>query len=87
MTQQVQKCRSCGAPVIWLRHDRTGNLAPIDAEPGGNGNVLCLPNGHYVNLSPLEMLDPDNQGQVHTNHFQTCPQAASWKRTSTQVSL
>ncbi|MDP9350374.1 MAG: hypothetical protein M3P51_02360 [Chloroflexota bacterium] len=79
MTQQVQKCRSCGAPVIWLRHDRTGNLAPIDAEPGGNGNCLPIPSGHYVNLTPLEMLDPDNQGKVHTNHFQTCKDKEMWR--------
>ncbi len=64
---------------MWLRHERTGNLAPIDVREGGNGNVLVLPNGRYCNLSPLELLDPENAAKVHTNHFQVCPQASDWK--------
>ena len=37
---KLDKCRSCGAPMLWATHMTTGKRAPFDATP--------LPHGTYV---------------------------------------
>jgi hypothetical protein len=76
-----ESCRSCQAPVLWLKNIVTGKPAPIDAEPAPNGNIRVDVAGEYYSVvagqdraDALERGDP-----LHTNHFATCPQARSWK--------
>ncbi len=77
-----QTCRSCGAPVLWRKHQRTGKPAPIDAEPNPDGNVVLLGEERYYVLSPKERETWTSrvEGSLHTNHFQTCPQQKLWSR-------
>ncbi len=66
----VSHCRSCGAAIYWLRHEKTGKLAPIDAAPSPNGNCLLnLKDGTY-------RLALGQDGTLHIHHFATCPQAS-----------
>src|SRR5581483_11375750 len=37
--KELASCSSCRAPIRWLKHVRTGNLAPIDSHPGPGGNI------------------------------------------------
>jgi len=72
-------CRSCDAEVLWLVHEGTRKRAPIDARPVEGGNVLPnVDEGTYVTIG-LPEERAAYPGQLHTNHFQTCPQAAAWK--------
>lgn len=81
MSTTVQHCRSCGAPVFWLRHSATGKLAPIDVEPVEGGNVLIdTIAGAYQVLHGARADASSVQDRVHTNHFQTCPQAPAWRQ-------
>ncbi len=77
-----QTCRSCGAPILWRKHQRTGKPAPIDAEPNPDGNVLLLRENRYRALSreEREAAIARMEGPLHTNHFQTCPQQKMWSR-------
>lgn len=70
-------CRSCGSAIYWLRHVHTGKMAPIDAEPDPAGNIVIhLDRGTYEQVSAEER---ERQREwLHTNHFQSCPQAKSW---------
>ena len=62
-------CRSCGAPVYWLRHARTGNLAPIDIEEGFGGNItIDLWREEYTIVPKGSAPSSDR----HRNHFSTC---------------
>jgi len=71
---RVDKCRSCGAPVYWLKNDRTRQWAPIDVEVNPKGNVI-IENGLYVVVShPRVVADSER----HMNHFVTCPSAGQW---------
>jgi hypothetical protein len=82
-------CRSCRAPVIWLEHNKTGQPAPIDAEPVGRaGNILIdLATGTYR----VTTVGDDRQGALdrgdplHTNHFATCPQSKVWRERATKA--
>jgi hypothetical protein len=67
-------CRSCGAAVVWLVHERTGRPAPVDAEPDPAGNVEPLDGGRY-RIAPPDLFG----GPRHMPHYATCPDAAAWR--------
>lgn len=67
---KTSACRSCGAPIYWLKHETTRKLAPIDEMPSPHGNCL-------VNLQDSTYrLALGQAGTLYTNHFATCPQAS-----------
>jgi len=72
---EPSRCRSCGAAVLWLRHHRTGRLAPIDAEPADNGIAILVGDDRYaivVQATPAPITR-------YAPHYATCPQAATWR--------
>lgn len=74
-----KRCRSCGAEIYWLKHVRTGKMAPIDAPPNPAGNIVIhLDHGTYENRPADER--EAQADWLHTNHFQTCPSASGWKK-------
>jgi hypothetical protein len=74
-------CRSCGAEVVWLRHVRTGKMAPIDALPTATGNIVIYRDqGTYEHIPAGSGEREALRGWLHTNHFSTCPSAAHWKQ-------
>lgn len=75
----VDKCRSCGAPIIWAL-TRTYRIMPIDAEPVDGGNVVIVGRGERaprVDVRPGGTLFDDRP--TYTSHFATCPDAARWR--------
>lgn len=48
------KCRSCGAEIMWVPNERTQKMAPIEATPRPDGNVY------------LSLLDPVLETHVAT---------------------
>ena len=78
--QGVQStCGSCGEPIIWLKHQRTGKPAPIEAKIDPMGNILTdVAHGTYCIANAQERVCYPEQ--LHLNHFVTCPQAKTWAR-------
>ncbi len=81
MSAELQHCRSCGAPVYWLRNGATGASAPIDAHPSAQGNcLLALADGASGSYTLVPAASrPAYAGTLHTSHFATCPDAQRWK--------
>lgn len=75
MSSPIVACRSCGKPVMWLKHEVSGANAPIDAKPHERGScVVDLKTGTYrVVKSPYE-------GEAYIPHFATCPDANVWRK-------
>ena len=88
-------CRSCGAEVFWLKHEKTGKAAPINVGGDLQGNItVSLGAGTYRVESKarleeiraeIEEIRQREAGApwphvLHTSHFQTCPAAGAWKR-------
>jgi hypothetical protein len=72
-------CSTCRAPVFDLKHSRTGKLAPIDAEPSADGNILISrEHGTYVIVSAKDR--PEVKLPMHKNHWATCRDAAQWRK-------
>lgn len=74
-------CRSCGAKIYWLKNDKTGKPAPIDAAPSVGGNIeIDLAAQTYRVVGKPELLRTPGYPHRHTNHFQTCISANVWRR-------
>jgi hypothetical protein len=81
---QRTRCRSCNAPVLWLRHEETGKTAPIDAaQDRERGNILINMDAGTYHIVPASGRDAERDW-LHTNHFATCAFAPIWKGGNTR---
>ena len=71
------KCRSCGAAVIWCR-TRTGSSIPLDAEPLEYGGNIVIRDGVAIYLKKGEPAGAAEK--IYKTHFATCPNAAQHRR-------
>lgn len=64
-------CRTCKAPILWVRSATTGSLMPLDAEPVEDGNIWLVDGMAHVHHGSLfeEMLP---EGPRYKSHFATC---------------
>ena len=77
MNTGEQSC-SCGASVWFLRHERTGKVAPINVAPTPGGNIAVDLATCVYRLIPA--CDRQEGALHHTNHFMDCPVAAVYTR-------
>lgn len=62
-------CKRCPARILWRRHKTTGKLAPIDADPTRDGNIVIV-DAEFYRVLPKGY---GSEGQPrHTNHWATC---------------
>lgn len=74
------RCRSCGAPILWLTNEKTGKPAPIDAAPSAIGNVALVTGDRYAVLAKGALtLAREGGAELRTNHWITCTDADEWK--------
>lgn len=71
-------CRSCGAPVRFVKSARSDAHMILDAKPVKN--IVLVVAGH-------QLWEHESQGRplarvvdVYTDHHVTCPQHVRWKR-------
>lgn len=82
----MNACRSCKAPVEWVRNAATGKALPIDVDPSPVGNVVKTGDVErgtaLVRVLSRRDLDaaPPRGVDRYLSHFATCPQAGSWRR-------
>lgn len=76
MGQNIDKCRSCNAPIRWVRMP-SGKANPLDAQPSEKGNVRIEENeiGKIVPKDEMIAGEP-----LYLSHFATCPNAAKYRR-------
>ncbi len=79
------KCRACGAKVIYAVYAATGRKMPLDAEPGPGGTLRVVTTGgpSYTERKAYYVSKPDREGRedLYKSHFETCPEAAKFRRT------
>ena len=82
---RTEKCRSCGALVIWAAMP-SGKRAPFDADKvsreGTRGGWVLRANygGDVYADRPLIKSQTTAEEYVHLSHFATCPDANDWRR-------
>ncbi len=79
---RIDHCQSCGAPIYWARHERTGRSAPIDAAPDVAGTIELMP--RFGGSATWRVIPQAERVYVtaplYTPHYATCPQAAAWRK-------
>jgi hypothetical protein len=74
-------CRYCKARVLWLAHQRTGRVQPVNELPEDGGNLRVVldaggrPTGLYVVVPKVDWAR--HQGELHTAHVTTCSNATA----------
>lgn len=73
----ARPCRACGEMVWDLRHEITGNRAPIEVKATTHGNIAVdLEAGRYRVVRGVK---PEGL-ELHANHFMVCPEGARFRR-------
>jgi len=85
----MANCKSCGAPIRWVKLAPGMRYHPLDAEPSPTGSIGVFNTVARV----LPKLEPDTKlglptredyrkrgAPVFTSHFATCPQASEHRR-------
>jgi len=73
---RVDRCKQCGAAIVWAINNATMKKAPLDARPWPNyGNIdLDTQRMTYVVLEPEVVENARARGfELYTNHLGTCP--------------
>lgn len=72
-------CRSCRAPVFFVRSAATGRNMILNAEPDPAGNILIAEDllGHPV--AHVLGSSGDGGGDLYLDHHATCPNAEEWR--------
>lgn len=70
---RVERCRLCGALIIWARHSTTQKYNPIDAKPVANGNIRVA--SDMFGEASYWIDEGDEPGDRYVSHFATCPRA------------
>ena len=78
---KICKCRSCGAPIVWIT-TKNGKAMPCDAKPrnylAGSKDVFITEDGKTVlgTLPEPGMMQPQGYvGWGYVPHYATCPHA------------
>lgn len=75
MSGGPQRCRYCGAPIIWCLTEK-GRRMPLDAEPTPDGHLRL--DSATGRCQVVGVGSPEHQH--YTSHFATCPRAAEARK-------
>lgn len=65
-------CKSCDAPIRWVKMPASGKLMPLDDQPVEDGNIIVMAgDGYILTAEQAEMY----RGPRFKSHFATCPSA------------
>lgn len=83
------KCKSCGAPIVWIKMYGSGKKMPVNEEPalvlmsGGTDKFVRADGVVITGCLVGEAYDDypdDNVVEAYVSHFATCPQADQHRR-------
>jgi len=74
-----QFCRSCHAPVIFAKHERTGKTMIFDKEPTEDGQ-WHIKDGKAYYIDKKNYVDGLVDAPLYKTHFASCPHAQQHRR-------
>jgi len=74
---KARPCHSCGVLIFDLKHIHTHRLAPIEAEPAADGNIVIDLEAGTYRLTGRDLRYPEQVRWI--NHFVRCPQAQKFR--------
>lgn len=80
-TGECGQCEKCGTEIIFLRHARTGKLAPIEVKPDPQGRFQI----NWQDQTYTTIFTPKVSRQdYYENHYVRCPAAQFFRNRSSQ---
>lgn len=80
--RRVDECRSCKAPIRWVK-TRKGKNMPIDDEPDPTGRFVITGETDDGKVTVGWLSDQEAKtytGERFISHFKTCPNASEHRR-------
>src|SRR5687768_11927283 len=84
-------CRTCDAPIRWVRSQTSGKLMPVDPEPAERGSIVKVGMGTdgvaivaYLRKGQLDEFDDRPR---YVSHFATCPDADEHRHASVPAAV
>lgn len=78
------KCRSCGRDIVFATYAATGKKMPLDALPNPEGSLqvdVSQPGSFVGRVARyIPRSERDGRTDLHQPHFETCPDAARYRR-------
>ena len=83
-------CRSCGAPVLWVRGAGTGSWMILDPEPTETGNVIIHMGPGPGKATASVETEAETEARLkcavpagrlaYVSHLATCKDAEKWRK-------
>jgi hypothetical protein len=77
---EAKQCRSCQTWVWFLRNDSTGRVAPIEVIVPDDHRGNCSVDLEAGTYRVLHNALGHHGGDIHRNHFASCPAASRWHK-------
>lgn len=79
--REIRACRTCKAPIFFVRLHPSGKALPVDERPSEAGNIVLMHDDSRdaVTLGPEEAA-AYKRGKKFVTHFVTCPDAKFWRK-------
>jgi hypothetical protein len=68
-------CKSCDAPIRWVKMAATGKSMPLDVQRSASGNIVL---DEKTGLGGFAL--PGDERPRYVSHFATCPNAKQHRR-------
>jgi len=72
-------CKSCKAPVVFAKNEKTGKTMIFDAEPVDEGTWF-IKDGKAYFIDKKNYIDQEVSALLYVSHFASCPNAKSHRR-------
>lgn len=76
----MTRCKSCDAPIRWIKMAGSGKAMPLDDAPSPQGTVAVEQGVGHV-LTGLAIVE--YAGPLFLSHFATCPDRTKWRKEDT----
>ena len=74
------RCRSCGAPMLWVTMHPSGKPNPLDPTPVEWGNIEVRDGLQTTSKYGRVVPQGEREGKLYTSHFATCPNAGEHRK-------
>lgn len=80
MSHDEGRCRSCGAPIVWISLLPSAKPHPVDSVPSIDGTIEVRRGRETSRRYGKVIPEHERAGRLYVSHFATCPNASSHRK-------
>lgn len=79
------RCRTCGKPIVWAKHQRTGKWMPLETAHFPGAKILVFdgpPITYLIEVDQLDFFTDEHNipNRRTVSHYVTCPKASTHRK-------